>query len=541
MATPKLPVSPGAGGSSEARLNSSASPRTVAIDAGLIGFSRRVLIAELGLLATKRFILRLGYAQGWRSAMNGRSNDREPSSGLAAVGQLLDRLGLSEPCDVNDTTEQSVLAIARSCEAEEHRREFGRVDAPVCWFLAGYVSGHLSRQTGLAVVCREEQCLAVEHDHCRFRIEVSRDTAVDLSLTDPFDIAASAHLLSAVAPDEPPDAAQAAPLSVDADPGDIGLGMRSPRMRAVMDHARRAAQVESTVLITGESGVGKERLARFIHEHSPRVRGPFVPVNCGALPDTLIESELFGHRRGAFTGATEDRAGLFEAAHGGSIFLDEIGELRLDLQVKLLRVLQEREVRRVGDVRSRPVDVRVITATNRDLLADVQSKRFRQDLYYRLAVLAFHVPPLRERDDDLRALVDVLLAKAQRRLRRPRLGLTPRARAFLLAYHWPGNIRELENAIESASAFAATLDIDVSDLPAYVQRPVAPVAALGEPVRPLWEMERDYILAVLRRNRGNRTHAAEQLRIGSKTLYRKLRRYAPRDGTARQEPERDDS
>jgi two-component system response regulator HydG len=296
-------------------------------------------------------------------------------------------------------------------------------------------------------------------------------------------------------------------------------------MRQVAALATRAAHVDSTVLITGESGVGKERLARFIHEASRRRDHPFLAINCGSLPEALIESELFGHTRGAFTGALRDRTGLFEAADRSTLLLDEIGDVPLWIQVKLLRVLQEREVRRVGDNQTRRVNVRVIAATNRDLKADVANGRFRGDLYYRLRVIELHIPPLRERPDDLRRLAESLLLTIGSRMRRPIGRYTTTALECILAYGWPGNIRELENVVERACALATGNVIDIDDLPDEVRHHHAVVVA-SEHVRPLRDIEREYILAALERNHGSRTATAEQLRIGLATLRRKLKSYA---------------
>ena len=315
-------------------------------------------------------------------------------------------------------------------------------------------------------------------------------------------------------------------MSYAAEPAPSNIRPRSTRMRELLELAETVARSESTVLLTGESGVGKEWVARFIHDHSPRRRAAFNAVNCGALPTALIESELFGHRRGAFTGAVSDHPGLFEASHGGTVFLDEVGELPLDAQVKLLRVLQEREIRRVGDTRSRAIDVRVIAATNIDLQEAIQTKRFRSDLFYRLNVLSVHLPPLRERLDDLPELIDTLLRKVLRRSSRPSTRLTDEAVACLLDYPWPGNVRELENALEHACAIAAGAEIDVSDLPDSIRRYAADIpTATSHSIRPLWQIERDYILAALRACNGNKQRTARALRIAQDTLYRKLKQY----------------
>src|SRR5579871_1170642 len=239
------------------------------------------------------------------------------------------------------------------------------------------------------------------------------------------------------------------------------LQVFSTAMHRLLDKAKRVARVDSTVLITGESGVGKERLARFIHRSSPRAHAPFIPVNCGALTESLIESELFGHARGSFTGAVSDRAGLFEAANGGTLMLDEVGELPYPAQVKLLRVLQDHEVRRVGENRQHRVNVRLIAATNRDLAQDVATRRFRDDLYYRLNVVRFHIPPLRERLDDLRGLAEAFLRRLTEQMGRAIEGFSSAALQRILEYRWPGNIRELENAIEGACALATGFVIDI--------------------------------------------------------------------------------
>lgn len=307
----------------------------------------------------------------------------------------------------------------------------------------------------------------------------------------------------------------------------LDRGVSSPAMQEALRRATQVARVNSTVLIVGESGAGKERLARFIHHASQRT-GDFVTVNCGAIPEALFESELFGHTRGAFTGALNDRPGLFEEAHGGTLLLDEVGEVPLSTQVKLLRVLQEHEVRRVGENRQRRVDVRVIAATNRNLVEEVAERRFRRDLFYRLRVVEIVVPPLRDRPEDLAALAHVLLERVAGQLHRPIVGYTPAALELILRYPWPGNVRELENAVESACAMSMSEVIDVHDLPDHIRRHRT-LAIKSDEIRPLRDVERDYILAVLARNQGNKTVTAQQLGIGLATLRRKLKIYAKTD------------
>jgi len=318
----------------------------------------------------------------------------------------------------------------------------------------------------------------------------------------------------------------------------LGLAAKSPVMAKLVDQARRVAQVDATVLITGESGSGKERIARLLHDASTRAAGPFIAVNCGAIAETLLESELFGHMRGAFTGATTDRLGLFEAANGGTLLLDEIGEVSPAMQVKLLRALQEREIRRLGENRTRKVDVRILAATNRDLAQAVQERTFRQDLYYRIKVIDLHVPALRERRDDILPLARVLLAEAALRMKRKLPAIGAEAADQLLRYGWPGNVRELENAMERAAALMlpGSLRVELEDLPEEVRQALPKPVAQPGAVLPLEEVEKEYILATLAVNGGNQTHTARQLQIGAATLYRKLKSYGM-IGNRAEEPE----
>jgi DNA-binding NtrC family response regulator len=299
-------------------------------------------------------------------------------------------------------------------------------------------------------------------------------------------------------------------------------------MQKVVNTAWRVAKVDSSILITGESGAGKELMARFIHDQSNRSSQAFVAVNCGALTETLLESELFGHTKGSFTGADRDRQGLFESASGGTLFLDEIGEVSPGMQVKLLRALQEHEVRRVGENKSRPINVRILAATNRNLVDEIARGAFRRDLYYRLRVIELHVPPLRERHEDILPLARLFLGKLTSRRTENRdhiiTGFTPSAAGQLLRYNWPGNVRELQNCIEYAYAMCQGTQIDTMDLPSELQatslRPV-----VSDVIRPLDEIERDYILGVLKLLDGNKAQAATELNIGLATLYRKLKEY----------------
>ena len=312
-----------------------------------------------------------------------------------------------------------------------------------------------------------------------------------------------------------------------------GMVAASEAMRELDRQVRRVAPQKTTVLVTGESGTGKELVARALHERSPRASFPFVAVNCGAIPESLIESELFGHVRGAFTDAVRNKKGLAAEADGGTLFLDEIGELPLALQPKLLRFLQEEEVRPVGDVRSRKVDVRVVAATARDLKAAVTDGRFREDLYWRLAVVPLRVPPLRERPEDVVPLAEHFLAsRAALRPELPGLSLSDDARAALGAYRWPGNVRELEHAVERAVVMSEDGTVRASDLPDELRdRPAARAAAGPGPgtdlsiKRASRELEATLIRAALERTGGNRTKAAELLEISYGALLYKIRDY----------------
>jgi two-component system, NtrC family, response regulator AtoC len=305
---------------------------------------------------------------------------------------------------------------------------------------------------------------------------------------------------------------------------------KSPRMQEIFRTITKIAEYKTTVLVTGESGVGKELVARAIHRRSTRRGGPFVAVNCGAIPENLLESELFGHKKGAFTDAVHDRRGLFEEATEGTLFLDEIGELPLGLQVKLLRVLEDEKIRRVGDTRDMQVDVRIITATHRDLHAETKAGRFREDLFYRLNVLPIHCPPLRERRDDIPLLIDHFVAKNNTRLGTSIRGLDTETRRLLYEYSWPGNVRELENTIERAMVLSEGEQIVAADLPERIREardPVQVQLASGElSVKKTTRIiEEILIRRALQKTKGNRTRAAEVLEISHRALLYKIKDY----------------
>ncbi len=310
-------------------------------------------------------------------------------------------------------------------------------------------------------------------------------------------------------------------------PGDM-IG-ESPVMQEVYSMLGRLVDTDATVLITGESGTGKELVAQAIHRQGPHKDGPFVALNCAAFPDTMLESELFGHVRGAFTDAKANRKGLFQQANGGTLFLDEIGEMTQATQVKLLRALQERKVRPVGGDREMPFDARIVSATSRDLETDVAEQRFREDLYYRINVVRIHMPPLRARGHDVLLIAEHFVARFAEHFKKQVAGITKPAAEKLLAYRWPGNVREVQNCMERAVALTQGESITLEDLPAHIREFTgsAFVLPLENPLEllPMEEVEKRYVLQVLQALNGSKTQAAISLGFDRRTLYRKLKTY----------------
>jgi DNA-binding NtrC family response regulator len=362
-------------------------------------------------------------------------------------------------------------------------------------------------------------------------VEASREGAWDF-ISKPFKVE---EVVSAVRRALQRESAAGAEGGIQADLStryqESGLMGRAPAMIELYKEIARVAPSRTTVLVLGESGTGKELVARAVHKHSPRADKNFVAVNCGALTESLLEAELFGHVRGAFTGAVGDRRGLWEEASGGTLFLDEIGETSPAMQVKLLRALQEGEVKRVGAAQAARVDTRVVAATNRDLEKEVAAANFREDLFYRLSVVCIRVPPLRERRSDIPLLAEHFLRAAATKAERGRLRLSEETLKLLVAYDWPGNVRELESFIEYAALHARGTSVVPEDLPAKLQSgggrspSRTPLNVLFEDLPSLDEIERRYLLHVLKAVQGNRTRAAEILRVDRRTLYRMAERF----------------
>ncbi len=528
-----LDVNPGGG------LVRFAGQRALIFDAVAQGLLRKELIDTFGVRVARGLLSRFGYVQGRRIAEAMRSqftwDSDEDWQKAGTQIYALQGLILLEPGSPF-TSEGGTWRA--SYEAEEHVLHLGQADYPVCWTLCGLASGYLSFAMGREVYALEDRCVGKGDAACHVTLKSAEgwgdDVRDQLSYFKREGIdAALEEITKALKRTEGRLLERMRKLALIAREEDpAGIVARSPEMRRLLDLARTIAKVDSTVFITGESGTGKERLARFVHEHSACAHGPFIAVNCGAITETLLESELFGHARGAFTGATTDRPGLFEAANGGTLFLDEVGEIPLPMQVKLLRALQEREIRRVGENKSRPIHVRIITATNKDLAAETAAKRFREDLYYRLKVVELVVPPLRRRGEDILPLARILLGEAALRMKQPVDGLSAPTADRLLRYAWPGNVRELANAMERGVAVAQGKRITLEDLPAEL-RDSGAAPDSDSAVRSLKEVEKNHILAVLESEGGNRTQAAETLGIGKATLHRKLKSYQEKNSKNR--------
>ncbi|TDU32602.1 regulatory Fis family protein [Panacagrimonas perspica] len=441
------------------------------IHTSAMGVMRRELIEGLGIERARGLLTRMGYNSGGHDAELARR--LRPHAGLSdtfAVGPQLHALEgivrVDPPVRLEIDVERGhylgEFIWRDSSEDEEHIRNYGIGAEPVCWMQIGYACGYTSVFMGRPILFREVECRATGHSHCRIvgkPAEEWKDAEDDIRFlrAEPFS-----RGLIATTRKPAEKSAQEHLASMFEDGAIVGV---STGFNAVCHMVRRVADTSATVLFLGESGVGKEVFARTLHRNSPRANHPFVAINCAAIPENLVESELFGVEKGAFTGATVSREGRFERAHGGTLFLDEIGILGLAAQGKLLRAIQEGEIERVGDTKVRRVDVRLVAATNLDLRAEVKAGRFREDLYFRLNVVPVKVPPLRERRDDIPILMNHFLAKYRHRHKRDVTGFTARAIDALLNYELPGNIRELENMIERGVILAPSQGaIDVSHL-----------------------------------------------------------------------------
>ena len=522
--------------------------RVVILSAAAMGLMRKELVDTLGLDAARRVLLRFGFADGYHDAVNlrARSDWRSPTDGLRAGAMLHTLEGIVRAdvrrVDYDEKTGRFEEEVSwhDSYEAEQHVHHFGRSSAPVCWSLAGYSSGFVSAWLGKEIYFREIACTAQGERHCSAvgRDLESWETEAE-SIRADFQAATLGQEVERLR-----DAVRQRLKELDRRERLLERRERelnllrervnrhaaarhfvasSDAMQHVLELAARVAPLDTTVLVYGESGTGKEFVVRLIHDQSPRASDPFVSINCAALTETLLESELFGHVRGAFTGAVRDKAGLFEVAGNGTIFLDEIGEVAPTVQAKLLRALQEREIRRVGAERSITINARVVAATNRDLRAAVDAGTFREDLYFRLGAFIITVPPLRERREDIPALVHDFLVRAASRMKKDVQAVSADAMSALMNYRWPGNVRELEHAVQRAVILANTASIRLRDLPPEVTQKSRPRP--GDDTLDLQEQERLSIERALRRFGGNRRRAAEALNISTVTLWRRMKQY----------------
>ncbi|MFP4895342.1 sigma 54-interacting transcriptional regulator [Paraburkholderia sp. EG304] len=437
--------------------------RMLLVHTGSVGVMRRELIDSLGIDAARGLLTRMGYNSGARDAELARKARPDSSiTEMFAVGpqlHMLEGMTVVEPVRLEIDVEKGQYYgefIWKNCaEDEEHIRIYGIGAEPVCWTQIGYASGYTSVFIGRPVIYREVECRALGQSQCRIvgkPVEEWGDEAADdlrFMQAQSFTQGLSAAAVKREARHAPAVALLGGtPPPTPTAFGDDNMVGASPGFNAVCHMIRRVASTRATVLFLGESGVGKEVCARTLHRISACSDGPFVAVNCAAIPEALVESELFGVERGGFTDATHSRPGRFERADGGTLFLDEIGILSLTAQGKLLRALQEGEIERVGDTQTRRVNVRVIAATNLDLKDEIRAGRFREDLYFRLNVFPIRVPSLRERREDLPVLLNHMLHKFRERHGRDVTGFTGRALDALLSYGWPGNIREMENLVE---------------------------------------------------------------------------------------------
>ena len=512
--------------------------RLILHDMHAFGQFRKDLLEMLGPDPTRRILTRFGYYWGHADAaaveriFNWASTDEWLRAGPRM--QTLEGVGATKMKVLRLDEERGQLYAEivwrNSGVAEEHVDALGKADHPVCWVLAGYASGYASFCLDREVYFVEQKCRAQGDRVCmaigKDRASWGKELRPYLSYFQADDIQGKIKKLTRELRHKARELKKHRErLEQLETPERVSfVEVRSGSFRKVVELARRIAPFDSSVLITGASGTGKEVLARHIHDLSRRNRGPFVAVNCGALPETLLESELFGHKAGAFTGAVRDRAGLFEEAQKGTLFLDEIGDITATMQVKLLRVLQEKEIMRVGESKTRKTDARIVAATNRDIEQAVRDGRFREDLYYRLGVIEIKIPPLRERREDILPLCRHFVEKFMKSLSLPNLRLDASCLDYLQDYRWPGNVRELENAIERA----AILSKDGVILPEYLPPAITDTRSRllppGDPCeRTLAEVERDHIQAVLSRTDGNRTQAAKLLGISPVTLWRKLK------------------
>jgi DNA-binding NtrC family response regulator len=521
--------------------------RVVILSAAAMGLMKKELIDTLGREVTRRLMLRFGYADGYHDAVNmrERSNWPDPLDGIRAGAVLYTLEGIARVeivrLDRDDTGRFDAEVIWHgSYTAQQHLHHYGPSQEPVCWSLAGYATGYASACLGQEVYFRETDCLAQGAKRCSV---IGRDAAawgdeID-QLREDFQGASLAEEVQRLHSAVQRQARELAKREQLLERRERELNLlrerinrhaeshhfvaRSPAMQEVLELAGQVAPLDTTVLVYGESGTGKEFVVKMIHDQSRRASGPFVSVNCAALTETLLESELFGHVRGAFTGAMRDKPGLFEVASNGTLFLDELGEVAPSVQAKLLRALQEREIRRVGGERTIKVNTRVVAATNRNLRAAVAAGTFREDLYFRLSAFVITIPPLRDRREDIPVLAHQFVQRAATRMEKDVRTVSADAMTLLVNYAWPGNVRELEHAIERGVILARGTTVNVRELPPEIVDGRAGIRTTD--TLDLKKNEQRLIRQALDKFKGNRKRAAEALKISPVTLWRKMKEY----------------
>lgn len=514
--------------------------RLIITDTNALIQFRKDLFDMVGPMHTRRILTRFGYFLGQADAAAMKRIFRwESVEELVKAAANLHTLQGIGRCLVKaikiDNEYKSFYMEAlwhNTAEGDIYVSEFGHADHPVCYIMMGYMSGYASFCMNYDVYFIEQKCEAKGDRICSAIGKDKTSWGQDLKLYLPYfkadEINAKIQKLTAQLKQKNKEIAIQRKENEMRDHHNKPylIGVKSKGFAKVLDLATKVAHFDSSILITGESGVGKEVIANYIHKISHRVKGPFLAVNCGALPDTLLESELFGHTAGAFTGAIHERTGIIEQAAGGTIFLDEIGDISPAMQIKLLRVLQEKEIMRLGESKPKKIDVRIITATNKDLESEVKKETFREDLFYRLRVIEINIPPLRERKEDILELARFFVEKLKRKLKIPNLRLDATCLDFLLAYSWPGNVRELENAIEHAAVLSREGLIFPKSFPASLYNSSFLKTPSFDPYKlTLAQSERLHIESVLKLTNGNKTNASKILGISQATLWRKIKEF----------------
>ena len=524
--------------------------RMVLLSACALGALRRELIETLGLERARALMKRFGHAAGLADglALAERFPEATREEQLEFGPALHGLEGVASVHRIADATTVDLAAgklhveayWENSYEAEQHLELFGESDEPVCWTLVGYATGHSSAAAEDRMIAVETECRAMGHERCRFVLSYARDLPEEAEREE--SDYAEDHLpevlqglldrvreqSQSIAKREKKITALESELArYRPAPHFVG---ESDAFQKSVETARTVAPVDATVLVLGESGTGKELLARFLHDQSLRAHRPFVAVNCSTLPESLQEAELFGYAKGAFTGASAATPGLFESAHRGTLFLDEIGDLAPSAQTKILRAIQEGEVKRLGETKTRKVDVRIVAATHRDLPAMVADGSFREDLYYRLRVITIPLPPLRERGNDVLLLAEHFLEKVGEKLGRPGKKFSSDARAAIAQHRWPGNVRELRHAIERAVILAPGAEILRDDLPEELSSDESGSNAAPPSRQARLSLEEvsdpvDRVRRALELAEGHRDRAAQYLGISRTTLWRRMREF----------------